>query len=567
MFSWPPNSSSSPNRPGGGSNNYQQHSNSHQRGGSSTSSHGNQVAGSGGGSLASSFHVPQLRWLPSVLSRNNHLPPDPAPAATPNNMPNQNSGQGLRNVGQQPQQQGGRGYTPTRSGSQQQSSPSTRGSLAISNVVDAQPSGQNGGTGPRYPVSNGRSTTTRTTRAAAAAAAKGTSVEDPSPDPEEHGEDDADREQDEGYDGEEEQDDVNDQNGAAGEGNDDRLETNLQQQSKRLKTNEEICLFQICNRHGATFGERNKICEWWRTITEEFTKEQGHPYSWHSVRRKVESVTKQRMRVLAEQKRQREQGQEVTEDKSDPAWRTVLDAWIPHWERFEEAERKRIEVRDSYLLKRKRKREAEAASLTELRTWQANIPSPPQPAPPSVVPQPGRSVAPSNEPPYTPTGPQMPAVKLPAGYGAMFARGQFPPPVQPPPPSTPLAGNQNAAARPSEESPITLAVLETLNKLNKHLDQAAAASSPVMGSPADVARSESSPIVAALAASKTNSFPASPTPNHNKTDEQAQASFTKLKEEIRTELRDEFRNMVEEKFDSLQRTQEMILEMLRQEPQ
>lgn len=50
-------------------------------------------------------------------------------------------------------------------------------------------------------------------------------------------------------------------------------------------------------------------------------------------------------------------------------------------------------------------------------------------------------------------------------------------------------------------------------------------------------------------------------------------SLHTLKEELRREMREEFRREIEqdrasleEKLDSVQRTQEMILEMLRQEP-
>lgn len=577
MFSWPSNSFSSTNRSGGSISNYQQIPHYYREDDSSAASHGSQSINSGG-------NVPQVRWLPSVLSRNNHIAPDSIPATTaPTAMPDSRSGQVLR-AGVQPIQQGQREYTPARHGSQQQSTISARGSLAISNVVDPHHPTQKRRKISRYLSGNETIRTVRTTRAAAAAAAiQDSSVKDPSLDPQEHSEEDAEDEegayskQDDDEDGERRHSDGDDIDETGEKVNKHHAGTFAQQHHKRLKTDEEISLFRICNRHGAAFGERNKLCEWWRTVTDEFTKEQGHPYSWHSVRRKVETVTKQRMRVLAQQKKQRELGQEITDDKSDSLWREVLDAWLPHWERFEEAERRRIEVRDSYLLKRKRKREAEAVRVAEFRTPQPHRPSSSQPTPPSITTQPGWPVAQNDEPAYTSTGGQGPGAKYPASNGSMVTQGVFLPSAYSRASTSPHAVTQSAVTGSTGESPLTLAILETLSKFNLHLDKAAtvaaASSLPASGIATDVPQSDSS-LLAVLTAGRNVTAPTSPNPKHKKrpssimaSGEQAQASIIKLKEEIRTELRTEFRNIIEEKFDSLQRTQEMILEMLRQEPQ
>ncbi|KAL1998595.1 hypothetical protein VTN02DRAFT_5918 [Thermoascus thermophilus] len=324
------------------------------------------------------------------------------------------------------------------------------------------------------------------------------------------------------------------------------------------------------------------------TVTNDFTREQGHPYSWHSVRRKVEVVTKQRIKFLADQK---EKG---GEDRSNHQWREAVDAWIPTWERFEAAEAKRIEERDARRGRKRKDRSWEFAKPWEntAETWRTstspslvtdynNRPRPVGGPPPATASSAAAAPAPA------PPAPASPAIRMPPGYDSIF-------PSQTP--RTPLAGIGDAAAiagnysaPPYRSTPaaapaaaaaadptITSAVLETLSKLNRHLD--AVASNP-----------RASPVVAALAPSSTES-PSRPemSPTRAETaagngngDAAAAAAanapspsfLEKLKEEIRGELRSEFRRelekdraALEEKLDSVQRTQEMILEMLRQEP-
>jgi hypothetical protein len=96
------------------------------------------------------------------------------------------------------------------------------------------------------------------------------------------------------------------------------------------------------------------------------------------------------------------------------------------------------------------------------------------------------------------------------------------------------------------------AVLETLGKLNRHLD--AVSADP-----------RSSPLVSSLAANGG--------PVDAASGSMSAAFISQLKDELRQEMQDEVRRelekdraSLEEKLDSVQRTQEMILEMLRQEP-
>ena len=118
---------------------------------------------------------------------------------------------------------------------------------------------------------------------------------------------------------------------------------------------------------------------------------------------------------------------------------------------------------------------------------------------------------------------------------------------------------------------MTTALLQTLGKLNKHLD--AAAPDPT---------SSSSPFISALVSTTDHHPPPSVQENAHRTEDanaatnamtMTPASLSMLKEELRREMQDELRQEIEkdrasleEKLDSVQRTQEMILEMLRQEP-
>ncbi|EIT80359.1 hypothetical protein F9C07_4082 [Aspergillus flavus] len=330
---------------------------------------------------------------------------------------------------------------------------------------------------------------------------------------------------------------------------------------KRLTTLEEVSLFNICNRHAEEFGQRSNLCKWWMTVTAEFTRDQGHPYSWHSVRRKVELVTKQRMKFLEEQ---REKGGSENEDLSNPRWRSAVDAWIPTWQRWEEAEARRIEKRDSRRSRKRKERSWEpawdapssngwrqtsspAVDNTAISGNQSQGPLPPPPAPAPTAPAPVTSNL----------------VRLPPGFENMFANQ---------PSNSPGWSSQHPAstsALPSAgENGMMSAVIETLGKLNKHLD--AVSSEP-----------QSSPLIASLASNLESQRRArllsqeEVTPDEGERQEKAlpASTISQLKEELRQELRDEIRSelekdraALEEKLDSVQRTQEMILEMLRQEP-
>ncbi|KAL1855954.1 Transcription factor rbf1 (RPG-box-binding factor) (Repressor-activator protein 1) [Paecilomyces lecythidis] len=308
---------------------------------------------------------------------------------------------------------------------------------------------------------------------------------------------------------------------------------------RRLTTKEEVGLFEICNQHAATFGERSKLCEWWQTITREFTRQQGHPYSWHSVRRKVEIVSKQRIKFLSDQKTTGAQ------DSSNPQWRAVVDAWIPNWQRFEEAEAKRIETRDA---RKGRKRKDRPWKPWEVAAERWGAPT-------------GPADNQYDAPPQTPTHPHpfssSPSVRLPPGFDTMFSR-------------QPLGIGESAGqggycspySSAPQDSSVTSAIVETLTKLNKHLDAAASSSRP-------------SAVVSALTAS--NAGPESSAANRDITadpsDDSSGAPSSNKLEQLKDELRAEFRREIEkdraaleEKLDSVQRTQELILELLRQEP-
>ncbi|KAL5361019.1 hypothetical protein BJX96DRAFT_151260 [Aspergillus floccosus] len=292
------------------------------------------------------------------------------------------------------------------------------------------------------------------------------------------------------------------------------------------------------------------------TVTAEFTRDQGHPYSWHSVRRRVEAMTKQRIKFLDDLREKG--GIDAADDAANPRWRAAIDAWIPTWQRWEQAEAQRIEKRDS---RRPRKRKASE--------WEGGSPvvSVP-PAAPAPVSAPATSGWETPSVTGTPRSAsvsvpaqasQQNAIRLPPGFENMFTNqpSSAPaPPVfaSPPPPATPGA---------KENNNVMSAVLETLGKLNRHLD--AAGSEP-----------RSSPVVPSVASNQQHVWPGDTRAGNS--DDAAgsllsSAVVERLKQEIRQEMRNEWqaalekdRAALEEKLDSVQRTQEMILEMLRQEP-
>ncbi|KAI2848776.1 hypothetical protein CBS11350_2570 [Aspergillus niger] len=347
---------------------------------------------------------------------------------------------------------------------------------------------------------------------------------------------------------------------------------------KRLTTLEEVSLFNICNRHASEFGQRSNLCKWWMTVTEEFTQDQGHPYSWHSVRRKVELVTKQRMKFLDEQ---RDKGADASEDLSNPRWRAAVDAWIPTWRRWEDAEARRIEKRDSRKPRKRKDRPWDTWTMSPSDEWKGTT----SPLPTVSQHQPG---------PVTPVSQS--TVRLPPGFDSMFSNQglQTPSPAISVPdglatqqratPSTTVAAAAAAAAAAATNNPpsgtdnsMMSAMLETLGKLNRHLDSvntqptSSAIKKPTSPSRSRAREQRRDAQPAELNTTTNNAPPASVAQTgltHLSSD-----FINKLKDELRQEMRAEVRAelekdraTLEEKLDSVQRTQEMILEMLRQEP-
>ncbi|RMJ25020.1 hypothetical protein PHISP_04112 [Aspergillus sp. HF37] len=377
----------------------------------------------------------------------------------------------------------------------------------------------------------------------------------------------------------------------------DPATANSRRHGKRLTTKEEVLLFEICNAHAAEFGQRSNLCNWWRRVTDEFTRQHGQPYSWHSVRRKVELATKQRIKFL--------EGKDADdgvagggggggrgEDVSNPRWRAGVDAWIPTWQRWEQAEAKRIEKRDLRKGRRKRKD----------RSWEESAAA--DGLSDGGLSGGGGEGSNSNGNKRTQSGagagtgsgtqsqqmlPPIAPVKLPPGFDSMFQ-------TQPHTPSGAGAGafrngthnpqmqNQNGYQTPYSPSSGTApmdsvmmgAMLETLGKLNKRLDATPANPdlrfSPVTSALVTNAESPSQP--------QAQGGASGPSPRAGLEEERKPSlvpltaeSWRKLKEELRQEMQADVQRQVEkdregleEKLDSVQRTQEMILDMLRQEP-
>ncbi|KAL3477932.1 hypothetical protein BJX99DRAFT_225116 [Aspergillus californicus] len=373
------------------------------------------------------------------------------------------------------------------------------------------------------------------------------------------------------------------------------------------------------------------------TVTMEFTRGQKHPYSWHSVRRKVELVTKQRMKFLDEQ---RDKGATEADDLSNPRWRAVVDTWIPTWQRWEEAEAARIEKRDS---RRPRKRKwtvttptsttitdgvwdlpssapvtGNGTSLGAADGWRAPSSASSSPMVTSTQTHPQNPPAPT----ATPLSVSSTPVRLPPGFDTMFASTQAQSRSQPQTqtPSTPFTENQNQnqsqnqnhnhnhnhnqsqsqpqnhnlqahrqnhhlqppnlPPTPATDNTMMAAVLETLGKLNKHLDSTS--SNPLSTDPSSqtLSQSQSNTQDSTNTSSTASGLALSAGLGLNGDDLQSQfqaqlssASLNTMKEQLKREMMEELRGewdkeraVLEEKLDSVQRTQEMILDMLRQEP-
>lgn len=334
-------------------------------------------------------------------------------------------------------------------------------------------------------------------------------------------------------------------------------------QHRRLTTKEEVALFDICNQNADTFGNRSNLCKWWQSVATEFQRtHHGRSYSWHSVRRKVELVTRQRIKFLEDQRtRTPNASSSASEELMNPQWLAAVDAWIPTWQRWEEAENRRIAKRDEIKKRRQPQswRHPKPDEWRDLPTSSVTSPDvsmlgmlphanddPGSPSSPAAIP-----AAPFLDSPSTPASTS--TLKLPPGFETMFSN-----PVQPPPSASPA---------PPSDGRMVSAVLETLGKLNKHLDAASTGIDP----------GSATPVISALvqAASEVPSrgrgsprpvqLEAHPHPTYGE--------IERMKEELRHEMQSQFRQelersraAMEEKLESVQQTQEMILEMLRQEP-
>jgi len=267
-------------------------------------------------------------------------------------------------------------------------------------------------------------------------------------------------------------------------------------------------------------------------------------------------VTRQRIKFLEEHRNRATAPASAAEEFMNPQWLAAVDTWIPTWQRWEEAENRRIAKRDE--IKKRRvsqpwRRDSKTDDSWRLPGSTANGPDVgaimgilPNEVPTSPTPAP----IPANflESPPTPVSAST-ALKLPPGFETMFSN-----PVQVPLESPPA---------PSDGRMVS-AVLETLGKLNKHLDGA-------------TGESVASPVLSALVQAAVEA------PNRDSGHSQVQevnahaqpthVDIERMKEELRVEMQGQFRRelerswvAMEEKLDSVQQTQEMILEMLRQEP-
>ncbi|KAL4885910.1 hypothetical protein BJY04DRAFT_214107 [Aspergillus karnatakaensis] len=549
----------------------------------------------------SSYQMSQMRWLPSMITRGTHNP-----NATVGSLPNISSGlrmhhsQQTQSQGQQGQGQGqGSGVPGALEGRAAGSGP---GLVNPASVAVGQAQGHAQAQAQAQVAVSVESEESDRSDSPGTRDVSGVDVLGDA----EFGADDAARNGLERGDG-----DIMDvdglagasKGGAGGNGELGQASSTPRKHGKRLTTKEEVSLFEICNRHAGDFGQRSNLCKWWMTVTMEFTRGQKHPYSWHSVRRKVELVTKQRMRFLEEQ---REKGATEADDLSNPRWRAVVDAWIPTWQRWEEAEARRIEKRDSRR-PRKRKWTITTPSSTTITTDQAwDIPTADT----------WRAASSSSNSPmvnhaHTPqttqhpsTAPSSTPVRLPPGFDTLFSQSSQPqtqtPTSTPTPytahhanhhnPSTPTASMPHQTTTPNvppnTDNTMLAAMLETLGKLNKHLDSTATSSLQNTTTPSSsqnpLATSTYDPLTSP--SQQTSQETHAPEPGSSTANPPASATgdletlltpttLSKLKDALKKEMLSDLRSewdkeraVLEEKLDSVQRTQEMIMEFLRQEP-
>ncbi|KAJ6046867.1 hypothetical protein N7444_008121 [Penicillium canescens] len=346
------------------------------------------------------------------------------------------------------------------------------------------------------------------------------------------------------------------------------LDVDNLRQHRRLTTKEEVALFEICNQNADTFGSRSNLCKWWISVADEFKRtHDGRSYSWHSVRRKVEMVTRQRIKSLEDQ---RQRGSTAAEGLMNPEWRAAVDAWVPTWQRWEDAENHRIAKRDE-IRKRKQpppRRQNEGRGQSQVRKsgepepWRIHLGSATSPTDVGTATI-GHSAA-------STLGDSLPAASptLPTSIPTVSQPAPFPEQSSPPVPAPTSSGYHPALRTYTDGGEIFNAAVQTLNRLHNHFDgkdldtqrippffHAVAKAAPEK---ANRNRSSQLPLPR-----QSQSSPHSPPP----------IDIEQMKEELRQEMRVEIRRelerdraALEDKLDSVQRTQEMILEMLRQEP-
>lgn len=311
---------------------------------------------------------------------------------------------------------------------------------------------------------------------------------------------------------------------------------NGKKRGRLLTIAEETCLFQICNRHASTFGEHDRLCQWWATVATEFTSETGHPYSWHSVRRKVELVTKQRIKLL---ETLRESGEA---DRAEEGWKKALEMWIPAWERFQEQEVQRSAGKG---WRRGRKRKTVEVGLDEEEVGVPQL-------------QQQQAQQPEQQPQVGDVG-----VQLPSGFDSLFDQqnGQ--------------SNSSRASMRKTKNTggglgdpALSAALLETLSKLNRNLDSRTSPITALPTTPSQHTPSLDNHNANNLANSSPFGRMAGPA-----IDELRGELKEELKQEVRQELREEFlhemrkdRAQMEERIDAVQRTNQMILDLWQQEP-
>jgi hypothetical protein len=252
----------------------------------------------------------------------------------------------------------------------------------------------------------------------------------------------------------------------------------------------------------------------------------------------VELVTQQRIKFLLGLDGKRGQ------DQADAAWSAAVDSWIPAWKRFQEQEAERINAKQG---KRGRKRK----SMVQAEASR------------------GYHV-----------------LQLPSGFDTMFA-SQSKPDVAGTRSGGGAGGGGGAtkgttvatvpSASTTAEPNVSAAILETLSKLNKNLE---AVSSRTQQQQQQQSSSTAAPPPpqhphhnTTTSSSRRNSAD-KPHPSSSATTIGPHHISSSILEQIKGELRADFRREMEkdraeleEKLEAVQRTQEMILELLRQEPQ